>query len=79
MVSLMEVRSFSRAQPSDHQVVLENNPDYARFVYLSYSRVNEKWNVIHAIERLVFFLQAHHFRTGIQITYPNSPSRENDP
>ena len=58
---------------------LETNPDFERFVYLSYSKVNEKWNVIHAIERLIFFLHAHHFHTGIQINYPTNTSRENDP
>ena len=58
---------------------LATNPDFERFVYLSYSKVNEKWNVIHAIERLLFFLHAHRFHTGIQINYPTNTSRENDP
>ncbi len=26
-----------------------DNVDYGRFVYLSYSKMNEKWNVINAI------------------------------
>lgn len=51
-----------------------NNP---RFVYLSYSKTNEKWNVTHAIERLIYVLEAHRFHTGIQITN-NNTSREND-
>jgi hypothetical protein len=53
-----------------------DNVDYGRFVYLSYSKMNEKWNVIHAIERLVYVLETHHFHTGIQIT--NNTHRDND-
>ena len=57
-----------------------DDPENTRFVYLSYSKVNEKWNVTHAIERLIFVLEAHHLHTGIQITTNNTnSSRENDP
>lgn len=50
---------------------------HARFVYLSYSKTNEKWNVIHAIERLVYVLETHHFHTGIEIL-TTTTNREND-
>jgi hypothetical protein len=55
-----------------------DNSDNPRFIYLSYSKTNEKWNVIHAIERLIYVLETHHFHTGIQITNNNNTSREND-
>lgn len=54
---------------------LENS--HARFVYLSYSKSNEKWNVVHAIERLVYVLETHHFHTGIEIVNTTT-NREND-
>ena len=57
-----------------------DDPDSSRFIYLSYSKINEKWNVNHAIERLIFVLEAHHLHTGIQVTTnTTSTSRENDP
>jgi len=40
--------------------------------------MNEKWNVIHAIERLIYVLETHHFNTGVQITNNNNTTREND-
>ncbi len=55
-----------------------DNLDYPRFVYLSYSKTNEKWNVIHAIERLTLVLETHQFRTGIQTTNNNNSSRDNN-
>jgi hypothetical protein len=54
-----------------------DNSDNPRFVYLSYSKINEKWNVIHAIERLIFVLETHHVHTGIEITN-NNTNRDND-
>jgi hypothetical protein len=54
-----------------------DNADHGRFVYLSYSKMNEKWNVIHAIERLVYVLETHHFHTGIQVTKTNTNSNNN--
>jgi hypothetical protein len=55
-----------------------DNSENPRFVYLSYSKINEKWNVIHAIERLIFVLETHHIHTGIQITNSKNTTREND-
>ena len=59
---------------------LLDTSDNPRFVYLSYSKTHEKWNVNHAIERLIFVLNSQHFYTGIQISNEtkNSTSREND-
>ncbi len=39
--------------------------------------MNEKWNVIHAIERLVYVLETHRFHTGIQLAN-NTTIRDND-
>ena len=55
-----------------------DNSENPRFVYLSYSKINEKWNVIHAIERLIFVLETHHFHTGIQITHTKNTTKEKD-
>jgi hypothetical protein len=54
-----------------------DNSNHDRFVYLSYSKMNEKWNVIHAIERLVYVLETHRFHTGIQLAN-NTTIRDND-
>ncbi|CAF0720705.1 unnamed protein product [Adineta steineri] len=49
--------------------VNENN---SHFIYLSYSKINEKWNVTHAIQRLVYVLETNHYHTGIQIKKNNN-------
>ncbi|CAF3151951.1 unnamed protein product [Rotaria socialis] len=55
----------SNLKPKPSCSTNENGSANHRFVYLSYSKTSEKWNVIHAVERLIFVLEANHFHTGI--------------
>ncbi|UJR28895.1 hypothetical protein I4U23_010115 [Adineta vaga] len=56
----------------------ENKTRTSRFVYLSYSKMNEKWSVIHTIERLIMALETNHFYTGIQVKSYNNTSKEHE-
>ncbi|CAF2670861.1 unnamed protein product [Rotaria sp. Silwood2] len=71
--------SNNNLKPKLSSTLDENDSGNARFVYLSYSRTTEKWNVIHAVERLIFVLEANHFHTGVQMkNINNNSSRESD-
>ncbi|CAF1397803.1 unnamed protein product [Adineta ricciae] len=48
----------------------------SRFVYVSYSKFQEKWNVMHIIKRLIIALEKHHFYTGFQVTSHPNTARE---
>ncbi|CAF0815978.1 unnamed protein product [Didymodactylos carnosus] len=54
---------------------IEANNDYGRFIYLSYS--NEKWNILHSIERLTIVLELNHFKTGVHVYDTKNDIREN--